>query len=147
MPWNPSRRADWIQSTSSPSWFDCRHTARAPRLSAWRCTARFTSGSETRPYTAGSRVPRRLRLGPWRTRTADATRRAIGGREYTAAAVAPNTGHRALIMRRGSDRGVACGVRALVLRQSGGHDRVHPAGEVAGRLFHVEIGRRRDEWV
>ena len=93
IPWNPSRAADWIQSTSSPLVIGLAASRADPAALRVRCTARFTSASDTRPYTAGSRVPRRLRLGPWRTRMADAAggRRAIGGREYTAAATAPNS--------------------------------------------------------
>src|SRR5882672_2879760 len=64
-----SRPASWIQSISWPSWFDWRQSALTPSFSASSRHKRSTSASVSAPYTAGSRVPSRLRFGPFNTST------------------------------------------------------------------------------
>src|SRR3954468_20096790 len=54
---------------SWPSWLDCRNTRSRSSLSASDWHIFSTSASEVRPYTSGLRVPSRLRLGPFSTRT------------------------------------------------------------------------------
>src|SRR5690348_15322032 len=64
-----SRPASWIQSISWPSWFDWRQSTATPSFSASSRHSFSTSCKVSAPYTAGSRVPSRLRFGPFSTRT------------------------------------------------------------------------------
>src|SRR3954454_25205449 len=54
---------------SWPSWLDCRNTRSRSSLSASDWHSFSTSASEVEPYTSGLRVPSRLRLGPFSTKT------------------------------------------------------------------------------
>src|SRR5574342_1017947 len=56
-------------SISSPSPLCCANRTSQPRRLASSRTTPSISASEVVPYTAVSRVPRRLRLGPFRKRT------------------------------------------------------------------------------
>src|SRR5262245_54660059 len=64
----PSARAAWIRSTSTPSWFDWALSIATPSSAPSAASAASISASVVLPYTSGSRVPRRLRFGPWSTR-------------------------------------------------------------------------------
>src|SRR4029450_11480517 len=116
---------------------DCRQTARAPRLSACRWTARLTSGSVTRPYTVGSRVPRRLRFGPCSTRMAGAARRAIAGREYTARGDGAKYRGRGPYNAAASDGCVVHRAGPLISGKPRGHDGLHAVSEMAGGALGV----------
>ena len=64
-----SRRAPWMYSIISPSWLDCRQSRSIPSSRARLFIESFIWSKVTDPYMATSRSPRRLRFGPWMTKT------------------------------------------------------------------------------
>jgi hypothetical protein len=52
-----------------PSWLDCRQSIKTPSLAPSCRHSDSISARVSWPYTAGSRVPSKLRLGPFNTRT------------------------------------------------------------------------------
>ena len=64
----PSSRAACTRSTSSCSALDWNEASSEPDARAFAASSAAMSASVAWPYTSGSRVPSRLRLGPCRTR-------------------------------------------------------------------------------
>src|SRR5690606_19618433 len=63
----PSWRAAWTRSTSACSALDWKASSACPASPARRARSASMSARVVWPYTSGSRVPSRLRLGPCRT--------------------------------------------------------------------------------
>src|SRR3546814_840705 len=86
----PSSRAAWTRSTRACSALDWKLDSSWPFSSARAVRSASISSRVVRPYTSGSRVPTRLRLGPCRPRSV-----AMGKRAETAGQAARSGGGQA----------------------------------------------------
>src|SRR5471032_3637366 len=65
----PSVRAAWMRSISAPSWLLWKQDKLAPAAAAWATAACSMSARVLAPYTSGSRLPSKFRLGPLSSRS------------------------------------------------------------------------------
>lgn len=65
----PSDLAAWMRSRRAPSWLLWKATSEPPASLAAAAAVLSMSARVVDPYFSGSRLPSKLRLGPWIRRT------------------------------------------------------------------------------